>query len=570
MKKLFLVLLAFVTVYSCQKKELDVPQEVEVVFGIDNIDPTNGLKSPGDWICPTDPLTGELLEPTKAFITITDGITTQYLNPAVFRLDGKLYSQAIKLVALDGSAKTYSVTEFLLQDDLGTTIMATPATGSDYSEYVSQGVPFEFTVNAFEKAEVPVEVLCYFPETHDFFGFTWFEVTEIVIREFCFYGDICLNGEPYGPDYYEGSLYGNGLGVDVPAIMEIVVKRDGVLVPNNDLFNNEATLGIGAPLCVQYPDRLNVTGEVFTFELYIWTPDCNGVFDYRLFHTFTTIDEAPIPDVDNDGVTDFVVGSCNLSATDLQLQHFTWLVISDLWDENNPNGFLYTSDPTTGALWKWQRPDGAAAHNITEPMAFYLNLAGFPEIAGVAFDAIWWDLDNGERFWSTTLSGLMGGYMMTADSKYLTMANSIMDAVYAKYHPVTGTAPPRAIYGLWGYDYLNIMRSAKFANDNGVAGTTYSAATYYSECVTDYLANYTTFAATDYDRIFINVIAAELGVGTFQGTVVWDDTQYGIQEAAYGLIGGSWDDPAAAKQFIWDNICTAGYSEPVAEAILCP
>ena len=91
MKKLFLALLAFVTVYSCQKKEMDVaPQQVEVIFGIDNIDPTNGLKSPGDWLCPTDPVTGELLEPTKAFIEITDGVTTQYYSPAVFRLNGKL------------------------------------------------------------------------------------------------------------------------------------------------------------------------------------------------------------------------------------------------------------------------------------------------------------------------------------------------------------------------------------------------------------------------------------------------------------------------------------------------
>ncbi len=138
--------------------------------------------------------------------------------------------------------------------------MATPGLPpAAYAEYTSVHVPFTFDVNAFQKAEVPVEVLCYLPELYDYFGFTWFEITEIVVREFCFFGDICLNGDPFSPADFDGSLYGTGLGVDVSAIMKVVVKRDGIEVPNSP-FDNETWLGIGDPLCVQYPDRLNVQG----------------------------------------------------------------------------------------------------------------------------------------------------------------------------------------------------------------------------------------------------------------------------------------------------------------------
>ena len=238
------------------------------------------------------------------------------------------------------------------------------------------------------------------------------------------------------------------------------------------------------------------------------------------------------------------------------------IVAEDLFNENNPNGFLFTKDATTGALWKWSRGDGAAAHNITEPMAYYLYKAGYTEIGELGYEAIWNDLNNGERFWSTSLSGLMGGKMATGDPKYMDMANTIMPAFAAKYHPA-GTAPPRASFGLWGYDYLNILRSAKFAKENDVIG----AETYYNEVVADYLANYVSFAATDYDRIFINVIAVELGIGTVQGEVTWDETAYGLQEAAYGLMGNSWADPSEVKSFILGNLESATYSEPLAEAI---
>ena len=50
----------------------------------------------------------------------------------------------------------------------------------------------DFKIIAFEKAEYAIDVLCYIPAEWDNFGFEWFEVTEITLREQCFFGDICI------------------------------------------------------------------------------------------------------------------------------------------------------------------------------------------------------------------------------------------------------------------------------------------------------------------------------------------------------------------------------------------
>jgi hypothetical protein len=75
--------------------------------------------------------------------------------------------------------------------------------------------------------------------------------------------------------------------------------------------------GVGAPLCVTYADNLNVDDEEFTFELYILVKQGNS-FVFVLFHTWTFFDDDMIPAGD-DGVVDFVLGTCNFTDTDLQL-----------------------------------------------------------------------------------------------------------------------------------------------------------------------------------------------------------------------------------------------------------
>ncbi len=444
--------------------------------------------------------------------------------------------------------------------------MATPTAGSDYSEYVGVTVGFSFDVNKFAKKQVPVDVLCFLPEEYTNFGFDWFIVTQTVVREKCFFGDICLNGAPYSPADYDGSLYGSSLGVDVPAIMKIVVKKNGVEVPNSP-FNNEASQGIGSPLCVQYPDDIGAPGEIFTFDLYIWTRLCDGSFDYELFDTFTATDDGAlnIP-VGADGVLDYVVGTCNSSDADVTYGHYQWLVTRDFYDKTNPTGFLFTDDATTGKIYKWFRSSTAGYGNISSPIGRFLYYAGYQPEGLLGLEANYYNCNT--ELWSANLSALMFAYNITGGGKYMTQANNIMLAVIAKYSPI-GTSPARTLY--WGYDYFNYLTGAKMAMDNGVTG----AAAYYNILEADYLTNYVTKATDGYQRIFINAIAAQLGIGTFQGSVEWSaikaDNDAGgyqsLQEGAYGLMGNSWADPSVVKEYIKANICVGNVSEAEAEAI---
>ena len=312
MKKLLFTILILIPLVSCQEKEADpAVNEQDVVFNALEVIPGNGLKSTDDWEC-------KELEPDYAHIII-DG---QDHFPSLYRLDGKLYTQAIKL--LPG---VHTVSQFLLMDDHMTPgimsddeiVMATPyAPPAPYGVFVTKPLDFTFSVLSFEKTEIDVEVLCF--EDHDYleFGFDWFAVTEIVVREQCFFGDFCVKN----PADYTGSYYANqstGLQIDMPAIFKIVVKKNGAPLPNSPFTNasSGANWGVGAPVCIQYPDNLNVEGDEFTFELWIYVKTGNN-FSFKKFHTWTFEDEEMIP-AGEDGVVDFVLGSCNLTSPDLLL-----------------------------------------------------------------------------------------------------------------------------------------------------------------------------------------------------------------------------------------------------------
>jgi len=443
MKLLKNILLGFliIAVTGCVKDEVVRSVTLQdVSFGITLVEP-GGLKNdPWDFDCPVDE-DGNLLTPTVAHVEIKNAEgNIETFHPQVFYLNGRLYSQAIKL-----QPGTYEVTRFFLLTHVGgTIIMATPAEGGSYAQYVSNPVAFEFVVNAFQKSEVEVEVLCFIGNKSSEFGFFWFEITEIVIRQFCFFGNICANGgeqsvgktgyggnyegngspwwyyfdvsgpatqtiyagqqptdatvtyqngqiiidmgslafqnvdepvkiqgfdlvpaspvplgvyqykgnqliwdvdpypfyvihldvlvqlpassnAPYGPSNFVNSPYENvpgGLQVDMPAIFEIHVFRtfngQTLEMPNSPFSN----LGKeNQPLCVSYPDRIRIPGEEFSFELHILVPDGEGDFAYQLYHTFTSTDGGQLStDPGNNNVVEFVLGNCNYSPTDLQLE----------------------------------------------------------------------------------------------------------------------------------------------------------------------------------------------------------------------------------------------------------
>ena len=347
MKKLFLALLAIGLFAGCQKKSPEVSEKKQSVsFGVQQVDPGN-LKSDMDtWNCSNT-------IPDRAWIQV-DGID---YYAQLTTVGGKLYTQAIQL-----SPGPHMVNLFVLYKETdgltGVTgsdeiVFGIPEAGSDYAVFVDKSVEFPVEVSTFEKTEVPVQVLCFHANVYKSFGYSWYSVDKIVIREQCFFGDFCTKHYLE----YEGSDYANqstGLQIDMPAIFQIKVSKkqsDSLWVPlvNGGIFSNdnvEAGWGVGAPLCVQYPDNLGVVDSL-KFDLYILVKQGND-FNFVLFHTWLIADDEKIPD-GGDGVVDFELGNCNVGSADLQLPPYLNLPAEAILKMNNtiPSA-TYTQEGLSG------------------------------------------------------------------------------------------------------------------------------------------------------------------------------------------------------------------------------
>ena len=312
------IMVAAVAIVACQKDDAvnEKRVEQEVVFGISD---AMNLKSDWNFECDDE------LVPRVAEVMI-DGVT---YYPEVFYLGGKLYTQAIKLdVDISGGAnkQTYTLEKFLLWTahpvlDPGNAeiVKAAPLKGSEFADFVAEALEFTFDVYAFDKKEVEIEVLCFNPAEIDGFGFTWFYIGEIVVREMCFFGDLCIKS----PSDYAQSLYSEVLDLenypfDLPAIFKIKVYRNGAFFKtfSNVKENEDGTKELVAPLCVRYPDNVRKP-DLFTFELWVYVAVGSG-FDYVLFNTWSVTDDQQIP-TDHNGVVDFVIGNCNYQPGDFTL-----------------------------------------------------------------------------------------------------------------------------------------------------------------------------------------------------------------------------------------------------------
>jgi hypothetical protein len=316
-----LFLLGFV-VLSCNKTS-DTPEFQEVIFHAST--ESTGLKASCD-------------NPSADFALIQIDETTYQVD--VFYLDGQIYTNTLKL-----SPGNHVLKMFVLVNDGGSPdnpdgdiiVQAAPLSGNTYAHFVSSPLPFSFTVDAFLKTEIPVELLCYEASEYDNFGFAWFSVNEITVREFCFFGDFCTaDYQQYASSLYEYQR--NGLQHDMPAIFSIDVYRNDQFLLS---YSNEEWLGEGRPLCVQYPDYSNFTDH-FKFVLKILVQDGSD-FVYKEFYTWETTDAEPLPNMGTDNIMDFVLGDCVPDA-DLVLPPYT-----NPNPPSDPNPVPFTGEETAFA-----------------------------------------------------------------------------------------------------------------------------------------------------------------------------------------------------------------------------
>jgi hypothetical protein len=105
-------------------------------------------------------------------------------------------------------------------------VMATPEAGADFAQYVARPVPFDIEVSEFAKTEEEVEVLCFIPERVEEFGFFWFVIEETIIREQCFFGDLCIKSKAdYVGSYYDDLFDLDAYPFDLPAIYRVTIER---------------------------------------------------------------------------------------------------------------------------------------------------------------------------------------------------------------------------------------------------------------------------------------------------------------------------------------------------------
>lgn len=389
--RILLLALLFASLTGCQKDHAGKPDATqEVSFGIELMEP-DPLKS-GLFDCPLD-AQGNLLEAGVVQIEIHNqdiGLTSTF-TPQLFILGSKLYSQAIKL-----APGNYTITKFLMLTEVGGTIvMAIPEAGSEFSQYVLNSLEYGFVVDAFSKKEINIQVLCFQEARTQEFGFFWMQPTEIVIRQHCFFGDLCVKD----PQDYAGSLYANqvtGLQIDMPAIFKVHVKSNGAEVPNSPFTNASlaAGWGVGAPVCVVYPDDLFIN-EVFTFDLWILVRVGSG-FQYKYFHTWTVDNDERLAD-GGDGIVEFVLGNCNFSGTDLLLPPYQNLPNTASITISYPGNPGYWNlhvnsmqpagiyDLPTGAMTGWCGDQGTSIIPGTKNMYIYSSLYSTNWPAGMPF-----------------------------------------------------------------------------------------------------------------------------------------------------------------------------------------
>lgn len=108
---------------------------------------------------------------------------------------------ASELVQLNADA-TYSIERFALVQKIDQNgdwtventemVMATPESNSAFMDYVTESLPFEFTVGKYEKNRINIDLLCFNQQVAPAFGFEWFDYNIVQGDEICVFIN-CIN-----------------------------------------------------------------------------------------------------------------------------------------------------------------------------------------------------------------------------------------------------------------------------------------------------------------------------------------------------------------------------------------
>ena len=340
MKKLnlFFTLIVGILLAGCQQDlPLTDPQaEQDVVFNIGSGD--KGLKSGNDCVIDAD----------YALIKFKDVAEPVVLEIIV--VSGMLYTETLKL-----PPGSYVLEELFLMkhgDPTDIVLSAAPHIGSEYSNLVENPVTIPFIVGSFEKKEISIDVLCFETAEFEEFGFTWFKINVITVKEGLFFGDHC--SEIF--EEYAGSKYGNYPKFDMPAIFKVDLYKNSDGDPDYELYigtynnfededgnilldefgnplylNSEYAASV-PPLSVSYIDRPDIEDN-YKLVISVFQEIGGGNFDYVPSDPWYFTDDisllvdhaGPVTNSSitlgpgSDGIYDFISGPCIVSEFDINI-----------------------------------------------------------------------------------------------------------------------------------------------------------------------------------------------------------------------------------------------------------
>lgn len=315
MKKLSLLIAGFVVLVmmgtGCKKDSGTQPSATAPVsFNINSVTQNGGLKA--------DTIVCSSLTADYVMYKIIASNGTIYTGQIpVFYIGSVPWTNTIQLpVNTNGTAVQYSVDEFVVYSNNHTpnnplddvVLWATPHANALWSTYVTTPLDFTFTVKSGQKTDVKLDVVCFQPSYYSYFGFTYFTLNQLTVRQQWFFGDFCIKdaSQYTGSDYtHQPNWVGTGY-IDVPAIFKIEVWRNGVL--QNTFTNDDVAHNYGDKVSVTYGDYANQV-DPFTFKLYILVKQ-GTAFNFVLFNTWTFNDISNIATDATSHVTQFVLGSC--------------------------------------------------------------------------------------------------------------------------------------------------------------------------------------------------------------------------------------------------------------------
>ena len=307
MKKLvfgLLMLLSTILIATGCQKFFDVPtttssQSQDVSFDINSVF-NHGLKNAN-----SDTIICNQAKATYVLYKIDGGPFMSI--PVFYDMNNVPWTNTIKL-----TTGTHILNEFLVYTDNNTPnntaddilLEAVPHSGSVFAQYVSTTLDYTFTVATDKKSSIKLDVVCYQPQYYTKFGFTYFNINEIAIRQLWFMGDFCIKDKSQysGSPYATQTNWGGGTGfIDVPAIAKVELWE------NNTLINTFMNSAQGEKINVVYVDNLRQT-DVIELKLFILVKQ-GTQFNYVQFGDWTFNDISTITQ-GSDGVIDYVLGSC--------------------------------------------------------------------------------------------------------------------------------------------------------------------------------------------------------------------------------------------------------------------